>query len=137
MKLLEKLYPSWLSNKNVEQEYKFVIEYGDLEVGTLSTNNKNNERIYIFKYSEKFKEQYQDKNKKEIIKKLAGFKEFKEYESQDLYPFFLSRMPDPNRPIIKEIVEKEEINADDPLAILDRFGKRTLDNPFIVRRIKQ
>ncbi len=131
MKVLGILYPSWIKkqkNKN-KKEYHFLIKDKNLIIGELYTKNENEKRIYIFEYSEEFKEQHSGEN---AVRKLTGFKEFKTYKSEYLYPFFLSRIPDPNRPIIKEIIEKEGYDKNDPLQLLDRFGKKTLDNSFIV-----
>ena len=136
MNLLKKLYPSWLkptnNNKTKQKplQRKFIIKYKDLNVAKLTTDEDNN---YIFEYTADFKKQYKE-NQESHVRKLAGFKEFKTYKSKYLYPFFISRIPDPNRPIIKEIVEKENIDKTDPLALLERFAKRTLDNPFVVEK---
>ena len=134
MKILEKLYPSWLKKNKHDSErnekvYHFVVKDKNLIIGELYTKSENGKRFYIFKYSEEFKEQHSKPN---AVRKLAGFRDFKTYKSEALYPFFMSRIPDPNRPIIKEIVEKKNIDKNDPLEILEHFGKKTLDNSFIV-----
>ena len=132
MKLLQKLYPDWLKPKENDKlsKVKFVIKYKSLNIAELTTDEENN---YVFKYTDDFKEQYNKEEK--YVRKIAGFKNVdKIYKSKYLYPFFLSRIPDPKRPIIHEIVQKEKIDPNNPLALLERFARKTLDNPFIVER---
>ncbi len=123
------LLPDWLkSNKSLNcssDAQQFIVSYQNLEIGTLSYDGKK----YKFEYSEDFKKQddigaidnFMDKNKI--------------YESKYLFPFFLARIPDPNRPIIKEERERKGIGAD-PLSMLDYFSRQTLDNPFIVEKVR-
>lgn len=141
MRILKKLYPAWLIKgktsqhpQNKEQDYHFVIKHHDLVVGKLYTEHENGKRFYCFEYSKDFKEQHAKAN---AVRKITGFKEFKVYKSEALYPFFTSRMPDPNRPIIRETIAEKKIDKHNPLEILNAFGKKTLDNAFTVRLLKK
>lgn len=121
------LLPDWIkknNNKDLKND-KFIICYKKLKIGYLYSENKK----YVFEYAEEFKKQ--DK-----IKPLSGFPDkHKIYRSEYIFPFFISRMPDPDRPLVKEIIDREEIEKDDLFGILDKFGKQTLDNPFVVTKM--
>ena len=80
--------------------------------------------IWSFEYSDEFKQQ----NK---IKPLGDFRNVEKiYKSQTLYPRFVVRLPNLNQPKIKEVVERENIDATNEVALLKRFGERTITNPF-------
>ena len=133
MNILKKLYPPWLKKKpqpkKTLRQYRFEIKYKNLIVGELYTQDEDGKQLYCFKYSKAFEDQHSKEN---AVRKITGFKTFKTYKSESLYPFFISRIPDPNRPIIREIIKKDKIDESDPLAILAHFGKKTLDNTFTV-----
>ena len=54
----------------------------------------------------------------------------KTYRSDELWPFFLSRIPGLSQPAVKELLRKEKINEDDEAALLKRFGKTSITSPF-------
>lgn len=99
----------------------FILKVDDIDVGYLSCNNGE----WVFKYSEKFKNDYGDYN---LIK---GFPDVnREYRSEVLWPFFRIRIPGLKQPAIKEILEKEGIDEQNEFELLKRFGKKTISNPY-------
>lgn len=99
---------------------KFLLKYGDLVVGTLSTANE----VWSFEYSDEFKQQ-------NLLRPLVEFPDVnKPYESSDLWQFFASRIPSPEQAEVEEILRRENIEEDDAVRLLERFGKRTIANPF-------
>lgn len=99
---------------------EFLLFYDNLLVGTLSVT----EGIWRFEYSEEFK----------LANELRPLVEFpdldKTYEKSELWQFFASRIPSMEQPDVEEVLEKENIAEDDVIALLKRFGKRTITNPF-------
>jgi len=129
MNFLKHLTPSWITKlgekKLPSNNSKFIVSYKNTVIGNLY---RDEDDFYVFEYSDKFKKQKE-------YKPLTSFPDKNNiYKSKYLFPFFVGRIPNPNRPIIKEILEKENIDKDDPLNILERFGKKTLNNPFIVEK---
>jgi HipA-like protein len=99
---------------------RFELGYKELEIGTLLFKDGE----WVFKYSEDFKRQTE-------IQPLIDFPDkTKTYRSEDLWPFFLSRIPGLSQPAIRELLRQEEINEDDEAALLKRFGKTSITNPF-------
>jgi len=99
---------------------RFELGYKELEIGTLLFKDGE----WIFKYSEDFKTQNE-------IQALIDFPDkTRTYRSEDLWPFFLSRIPGLSQPAIRELLRQEEINEDDEAALLKRFGKTSISNPF-------
>lgn len=109
--------------KNSEEGFKLLL--GDLEVGTLSLKNG----IWTFKYSDEFKKQ----NK---IKPIPDFPNIdKVYTSEDLYPFFIQRIPGLGQQKVKETLRKEKIDEHNEAALLKRFGRLTITNPFELKAV--
>ena len=116
------LNPTHTRNLKVasNEEATFELLVGDLKVGNLSYKDKK----WTFKYSEEFKET-------KGIKTLADFPRIDEvYSNEELWPFFSSRIPSIARPRVKKLIEKEGIDDHDILALLKRFGRQTITNPF-------
>lgn len=114
--------PLGLANTKTQAQSheKFGLGYKELEIGTLTFK----EGEWIFKYSEDFK------NQKEI-QPLIDFPDMhKTYRSDELWPFFLSRIPGLSQPAVKELLRKEKIDEDDEAALLKRFGKTSITSPF-------
>ena len=64
---------------------------------------------------------------------MAGFSDVKRvYESSELWPFFVSRIPGIRKPKIQAIIAKEGIDERDLAALLTRFGRKTIANLFIL-----
>lgn len=111
-----------LKVEDTKKEAHFRLLLESIEVGQLSFNNNS----WEFKYSDEFK-------KITGIKPLADFPDIdKTYNSTTLWPFFSSRIPSLSRSRVKNLIEKEGIPSNDLLALLERFGKRTITNPFVL-----
>lgn len=108
------------SGKNEELK-KFYLHIENLIVGELAfTNNK-----WRFKYSDEFKLNTNEFNL------IIGFPDVnKVYYSQELWPFFKIRIPGLKQPMIREILKKENIEENNHFKLLERFGKRTISNPY-------
>ena len=108
-----------LLNSDVQ---RFELVYGDLIIGYLEVYNAK----WKFYYSDIFKRS-QDFNY------ISGFSDLnKIYESDSLWPFFKIRIPGLSQPRIKKTLEKEAISSDDELALLKRFGKKSISNPYLL-----
>lgn len=98
----------------------FMLYYQDLPIGMLSVN----EGKWTFVYSEDFKKQ-------DSVRKLIDFPQVdKVYTSENLWPFFAHRIPGLGQPKVQEIIKKENIDSDNEVDLLRRFGKRSITNPF-------
>lgn len=124
--LVKKLWKSegqetMFTPKDIEAEFK--LTYRKLEIGTLSLKDGK----WTFMYSEAFKAQ--DK-----IKPLTDFPNLdKVYTSEDLYPFFLSRIPGSGQTKFQETIKRENIDPDNEAELLKRFGRQTIANSFVLR----
>jgi hypothetical protein len=65
-----------------------------------------------------------------LMSRLIEDYEDRTYESRKLWQFFASRIPSPARAEVVEILEREQIEEDDAVSLLKRFGRRTVTNPF-------
>lgn len=109
--------------KDIDISFKLTIR--KLEVGTLSLKNG----IWTFKYAEVFKTQDQ-------IKPLPDFpKVEKIYRSEELYPFFVQRIPGLGQTKVKETIAEEKIDEHNEAALLKRFGRFTITNPFELKAL--
>lgn len=98
----------------------FELSYKDTKIGYLSLANG----IWEYNYSEEFKNQI-------TLLPLTDFpNKNKIYQGQDLWPFFLSRIPGLGQPKVQEIIKRENIKKDDEVSLLKFFGKRTIANPY-------
>lgn len=98
----------------------FKLMYDDLEIGTLVLSEGN----WRFAYSQAFKKQ-------EHLKPLVDFPDInKVYHSEELPPFFAHRIPGLGQPKVKRIIQKENIDAQNEVELLKRFGKLSISNPF-------
>jgi HipA N-terminal domain len=99
-------------------EVVFSLTYRALEIGTLSLN----EGQWTFQYSESFKKQ--DK-----IKPLLDFPNVnRKYTSEELYPFFIQRIPG----VGQNARKFENLSEVD---LLKKFGKQTISNPFVLQAV--
>ncbi|WP_353480237.1 HipA N-terminal domain-containing protein [Haliscomenobacter sp.] len=104
----------------IDIEFNFTLSFRSLEIGTLRLSNGK----WTFVYSDSFKAQ-------EEIKPLPDFPKLdKVYTSEELYPFFVQRIPGLGQPKVKEILEKEHIDEHNEAQLLIRFGRFTISNPF-------
>ena len=103
----------------------FIVKIDDLVVGYLT--RKNN--LWQFNYSEDFK------NQKEYYR-LVGFSDLNNlYQSEVLWPFFKIRIPGLKQPMIKEIIDSDSLDTADEAALLKRFGRRSISNPYILEAV--
>jgi len=112
-----------ITPQNLEIQFKLI--FNTLEIGTLILSKGK----WTFVYSEAFKAQ-------EEIKPLLDFPNLdKKYTSEDLYPFFVQRIPGLSQPKVKEILEKEHIDIHNEALLLKRFGRYTISNPFELKAV--
>lgn len=114
-----------------DQEVAFVVMLDGQHVGTLELERG----IWYFSYSHFFKLQYEkakdSPQAESYLVPLFGFPDVdKKYESDVLWPFFAGRIPSLKQPEVKEILAREHIDQGDLVALLTRFGKRTIASPF-------
>ena len=98
----------------------FLLKYGDLKIGTLSAKDG----LWHFEYSIEFRKQ----GDLRPILELPDVN--KVYESPSLWRFFEMRIPSLEQPEIEEILDRDHIDEDDSIKLLQRFGRRTIANPF-------
>ena len=109
----------------IDADQNFILTYKSLEVGTLSVS----EGIWTFAYSDYFKKQ-------NTIRPLWDFSDVdKVYHFDYLPPFFSQRIPSLEQPKVKEVLKKENIDTQNEVALLKRFGHATIANPFILNAI--
>lgn len=103
----------------------FELKYKSLLVGFL----KLEKGVWSFKYADAFKKQ-------EIIKPLPDFPNIdKVYKSEELYPFFLDRIPSVKQPKVQKAIQKNNIDATNEAALLKFFGFQTISNPFLLSAV--
>ena len=125
MKSLVRLAKEWLGMKREltvapDVEAKFLLVLGTLPVGTLTVKDG----VWRFKYADQFKGESE-------LRPLVEFPDLdKIYEQEELWQFFASRIPSTLQPDVEVVLEKERIDEDDLIALLKRFGKRTITSPF-------
>ena len=101
---------------------KFNLKINDITIGYLKIEDKK----WTFRYSDEFKIQDQ-------YRRLAGFSDLnKTYESDELWPFFKIRIPGLKQPMVKEILEKENLTESNEALLLKRFGRKSMSNPYIL-----
>lgn len=122
IKKIKSFLPQGLEKSKVkEDEYaQFTILYKGLEIGTLELK----EGMWHFSYSDEFKEQDQ-------ISPLPDFPDTnKVYTSDELWPFFIIRIPSLKQPKVQKIISKEHIDSTSQVELLKRFGEKSISNPF-------
>ncbi len=103
-----------------DEKATFSLKYKNIVVGNLRVENGT----WKFSYSDEFKTQ-------NIIAPLVDFPEVNRmYESEDLWPFFSHRIPGMGQPQVQEIIRKENIDKNNDVVLLKRFGHRSISNPF-------
>ena len=104
-----------------DEEAKFILMVDDLRIGTLFCEKGE----WFFKYTEEFKQHSDEYNR------IVGFSDLnKIYKSDTLWPFFQIRIPGLKQPAVQEILEKEKIDKDNEVALLKRFGQKSISNPY-------
>lgn len=107
----------------------FRLIYKNDEIGALEFSGSK----WVFAYSDWFKNQSE-------IKPFANFPEVsREYVSDELPPFFESRLPGISQPQVEAFLallkerEKTINEGQTKVALLKKFGRRTITNPFELR----
>ncbi|MCG8311318.1 MAG: hypothetical protein MI975_28275 [Cytophagales bacterium] len=114
--------PEWLDNLTTPKNKKasFILAYEKLIIGFLNVENGK----WEFSYSQDFKSQ-------DELEPIVDFPDKnKVYVSDELWPFFSSRIPSLNRPSIKETLNKSNIDSTDIVELLKLFGQKTIANPY-------
>lgn len=118
-KIKNKIRLFWLNSENKDfliensEEHIFNLTYGNLLVGTLSFY----ERVWHYAYSLDFQQQ------KEVAPIINFPNTEKEYKSEQLWPFFASRIPsNAQRDML--------IGSEDLIPLLKRYGRTVISNPF-------
>ena len=110
------LSPKALRAKKVS----FHLMHGKLLIGSLTYENG----FWIFAYSDDFK-------KRPDLRTIIQFPDRdKVYRSDELWPFFGMRIPSLKQPAVEKLVADEHIDPSDRAALLKRFGRRTISNPY-------
>lgn len=125
-KIKEWIRPQGLEGASTPLNRKatFVVTYEKKLIGTLTLDHGN----WSFSYSDEYKEE-------KFLAPLFDFPDVdKVYTSDSLWPFFEGRIPGLKQPLIQETIRKEKIDQTDLVALLARFGKRTIANPFVLEQ---
>ena len=103
------------------EQAKFVLKVDGITIGTLQCE----EGVWFFMYSSDFE------NHIEKYNRIIGFPDLnKTYQSETLWPFFQIRIPGLKQPAIQEIIAKENIDKNNEVALLKRFGYKSISNPY-------
>jgi HipA-like protein len=101
-------------------QVRFVLSYKRLEIGYLSVNQGK----WTFEYSEDFKKQGE-------ISSLSNFpNKALVYTSEELWPFFASRIPSAAQLERKAKITSDELSERNEVHLLRKYGHRTITNPF-------
>ena len=104
-----------------DEEAKFILMVDDIRIGVLYCEKSQ----WYFKYTDDFK------SHSDVYNRITGFPDLnKTYQSDTLWPFFQIRIPGLKQPAVQEILEKENIDKANEVALLKRFGQRTITNPY-------
>jgi HipA-like protein len=125
--MLKKL-KSWFNKEEDEiilplpkdKDTRFLLTVDNLKIGYLCSRDGD----WYFEYSDEFKN-HTDYNR------IIGFPELNRvYKSEELWPFFRIRIPGLKQPVVQEILKKENIDINDEVELLKRFGQKTIANPY-------
>lgn len=127
--MLKKLAKTLWHNEGMENRVtpddvhvQFNLSYGKLVIGFLSINQGK----WTFEYSEEFKRQSE-------ILPLSNFPNKETvYTSEELWPFFASRIPSVAQLEGMVKTKKEELSERNEVSLLRKYGQRTITNPFVL-----
>ena len=98
----------------------FALAYRDIPVGVLTLAKGK----WRFQYSDEFK-------KSDSLRPIVEFPDKdRVYETSELWPFFFMRIPSLKQAAVEDILKSEDIDSQDEMQLLRRFGRRTVANPF-------
>jgi len=125
-KLLTKLTPWSIGedfsseNLNSKKEARFILTYREKVIGILE--HKGNK--WNFNYSDQYKREL-------FIAPLIDFPVIdKNYEFEELPPFFAARIPNLNQPFHFKKLSKYKGDKTDLVSLLEIFGQKSINNPF-------
>jgi HipA-like protein len=108
-------------NVSKNEETKFILKVDKIRMGILYCKDGD----WYFKYCKEFKDRSDEYNR------ITGFPDLdKTYKSKTLWPFFQTRIPGLKQPSVQEIIKEEKIDQTNEAALLKRFGKKTITNPY-------
>ncbi len=109
---------------NIQHQFKLMHE--GLVIGFLEVEDN----MWKFYYSEEFKSDSE-------LSHITGFPDLnKVYHSHNLWPFFKIRIPGLAQPRVKKTIKKENISENDEIALLKRFGKKSISNPYLLDSVQ-
>jgi HipA-like protein len=104
-------------------QFRFVLSYSKLVIGYLSVDQGK----WTFEYTEDFKKQGE-------ILPLSNFpNKGIVYSSEELWPFFASRIPSAAQLEQKAHIPFSEIQERNEVNLLRKYGQRTITNPFVLQ----
>jgi hypothetical protein len=107
---------------NFEESLHFQLHYKNLVIGDLTFEDGG----WVFQYTSEFKSQ-------EELKPISDFPDVnKIYKSTKLWPIFVSRIPSIATPYVLRKIEKQNIDSSNEGEMLKAFGKRSINNPFLL-----
>ena len=114
-----------LSKTKGKREAEFLLFYKGRTIGTLEYKND----YWYFAYSDEYK-------KEQFIAPIMDFPVVdKLYEMKDLPPFFASRIPSINQPFHYKKILKNNGDVNDLVSLLEIFGTKSINNPFILKMV--
>lgn len=109
-----------------EERAEFQLLHGNLHVGTLVLVGG----IWAFTYTDAFRAQMKQPGG---VQPLAVFPAAdRSYMSEELWPFFTSRIPPAARPEVAEQVRERGLTKPSPVDLLRIFGQRSIANQFML-----
>jgi hypothetical protein len=105
----------------------FTLHFDQLTIGSLALRDG----VWEFKYSPEFQRQV---NLEGGVQPLVDFPNVeKAYQSRDLWPFFMARIPSVSQPRVLEEIERRGLDQHSASQLLRAFGERSIANPFLLR----
>jgi HipA-like protein len=128
MSFFEKITRLWKPQGNEDtqvtstQKAAFSLSFKNVNIGTLWVEDG----IWYFEYTDEYKN---DATRSALI----DFpNKHRRYQRNELWPFFVHRIPGLKQPAIQEILKLEEIDPHDEVSLLKRFGQHNISNPYIL-----
>lgn len=105
----------------------FVLQYEELTIGTLRLHDG----VWEFKYAPEFQSQL---GRDDGVQPLVDFPDAQRvYESSELWPFFMARIPSVSQPRVLEEIERLGLDQTSASQLLRAFGQRSIANPFVLK----
>lgn len=119
MGIIEKIITFWLSEGNEStkvsrfEKATFSLKFKDIIIGKLWLEYG----ICHFKYNNSYE------SNADFSTLIDFSNKQKRYKSEELWPFFVHRIPALKQPVIQEILKIEHIDPTDEVSLLRRFGE--------------